>query len=336
MSIVLTVALLPAFAFDVGNRASLSAAGVFWFNTRSLPALRLLSSGFAAIVIVACSTSSGEPIAPVAVAPTATSEPAVAIEPSPAPAASPEAASRWLEPPVAAEEPSLLAEQITAAERAVRDLAVTGPELAWMAQLQQAAYRQLAQRPEWREAVLASLPDDVRPAAQRNVDAALSLRAMITPGDALPPWRIVEPAPMEELFAHYREAEAEFGVPWSYLAAIHLVETVMGRIRGTSVAGAQGPMQFMPATWAAFGEGDINDTSDAIRAAARYLVANGAPGNMANAVFRYNPSQRYVQAVTAYAEVMSSVPGAYRGYYHWQVYFLTTRGDVLMPVGYSN
>ena len=75
---------------------------------------------------------------------------------------------------------------------------------------------------------------------------------------------------------------------------------------------------------------------DSIRAAARYLKANGAPGNMANALFRYNQSQRYVRAVTAYAEVMRADANAYRGYYHWQVYYLTTGGDNLLAVGYGS
>jgi hypothetical protein len=56
---------------------------------------------------------------------------------------------------------------------------------------------------------------------------------------------------------------------------------------------------------------------------------------MPNALFRYNQSQRYVRAVTAYAEVMRAAPEAYRGYYQWQVYYLTTGGDVLLPVGYG-
>jgi hypothetical protein len=56
---------------------------------------------------------------------------------------------------------------------------------------------------------------------------------------------------------------------------------------------------------------------------------------MPNALFRYNNSQRYVRAVTAYAEVMRAEPDAYRGYYHWQVYYLTTKGDILLPVGYG-
>lgn len=85
---------------------------------------------------------------------------------------------------------------------------------------------------------------------------------------------------------------------------------------------------------AAFGEGDINDDRDAIRAAARYLRHNGATANMANALFRYNNSQRYVRAITLYAELMRVDPAAYRGYHGWQVYYLTTQGDVLLPVGY--
>jgi len=73
----------------------------------------------------------------------------------------------------------------------------------------------------------------------RTVDATSDLRATVVPGPNLPTaWRIVDPAPLEDLTRYYRDAEAEFGVPWAYLAAIHLVETRMGRIRGVSVAGA--------------------------------------------------------------------------------------------------
>jgi soluble lytic murein transglycosylase-like protein len=237
---------------------------------------------------------------------------------------------------VAASEPEALAVQIVAAERAVRDHGVIGADLAWFGHLQQLTYRRLAARPELRDAALAALPSEMRAAATANADATADLRASVVPGPNLPTtWRIVEAAPLADLARFYRDAEVEFGVPWAYLAAIHLVETRMGRIRGTSVAGAQGPMQFMPATWARYGEGDINSDSDAIRAAARYLKANGAPGNMAGALFRYNQSQRYVRAVTAYAEVMRADPDAYRGYYGWQVYYLTTSGDILLPVGYG-
>ena len=293
------------------------------------------AAGLLAAIVVwsACTTSSAPPTQSVVAVPTDSSRPSTS--PSPTPSAEPTPTPRP-EPPVAASDPDALASQIVVAERAVRDHTVVGADLAWFGHLQQLTYRRLAARPEWRDAVLAALPTDIRAAATANADATADLRATVVPGSNLPTtWRIVEPAPRDDLSRYYRDAETEFGIPWSYLASIHLVETRMGRIRGTSVAGAQGPMQFMPATWARYGDGDINSDRDAIRAAARYLKANGAPENMAGALFRYNQSQRYVRAVTAYAEVMRADPDAYRGYYGWQVYYLTTSGDVLLPVGYG-
>ncbi|HEV8535419.1 MAG TPA: transglycosylase SLT domain-containing protein [Candidatus Limnocylindria bacterium] len=285
------------------------------------------------LLFTACAVSSGAP-SPLTPAPDASATIAAVTTPSASPQPTP---SPREDPPVVASEPSALARQIDTAERAVRDRGVSGAELAWMGHLQQRAYRRIAAQPELREPVFAALPVDIRPIATANLDATADLRATVVPGPNLPTtWRIVEPAPLDDLARYYREAETEFGVPWSYLAAIHLVETRMGRIRGTSVAGAQGPMQFMPATWAAYGEGDVNSDRDAIRAAARYLRANGAPGRMSNALFRYNQSERYVRAVTAYAEVMRAEPDAYRGYYQWQVYYLTTRGDIFLPVGYGS
>ena len=284
------------------------------------------------LLLGACAVSSGGPSASPPIVPATSSATVVATAtPSPVPTASPRP-----DPPVASTDPAVLASQMISAERAIRDPGITGAELAWFGHLQQLTYRKLAANPDLRDAVLAAVPADLKTAATANADATADLRATVVPGPDLPTaWRIVEPAPRVDLERYYREAEAEFGVPWSYLAAIHLVETRMGRIRGTSVAGAQGPMQFIPATWARYGEGDINSDLDSIRAAARYLKANGAPGNMANALFRYNQSQRYVRAVTLYAEVMRAEPDAYRGYYQWQVYYLTTRGDILLPVGYG-
>ena len=154
--------------------------------------------------------------------------------------------------------------------------------------------------------------------------------------NTLPAWRIVAPDPADDLLAAYRDAEAEFGIPWKYLAAINLVETGIGRIRGTSTAGAQGPMQFMPATWEAYGGGgDINDTHDAIRGAARYLAANNGANDIAHALYRYNHSHRYVSGVQIYADLIAEHPRAFLGFYYWGVWYLTDQGEVYLPVGYE-
>ena len=150
----------------------------------------------------------------------------------------------------------------------------------------------------------------------------------------LPDWRIVPAAPAKRLLEHYRAAEARFGVDWAYLAAINFIETSMGRIRGTSVAGAQGPMQFIPTTWDIYGRGDINSTRDSIFAAGRFLKAHGFTRSRAGALFRYNNSTAYVRGVSLVAKLMQRRPRAFYGYYHWKVYYLTRFGSVLLPEGY--
>src|SRR4029077_9321417 len=118
---------------------------------------------------------------------------------------------------------------------------------------------------DWADAVLAAVPADLRPAVSANLDAAkrLSSPDLGPPLSSLPDWTILMPPEPAVLLGYYREAEARFGVPWQYLAAIHLVETRMGRIHGNSTAGAQGPMQFIASTWAAYGGGgDVNDNHD--------------------------------------------------------------------------
>ena len=95
----------------------------------------------------------------------------------------------------------------------------------------------------------------------------------------------------------------------SILAAINRIETNFGELAtATSSAGAVGWMQFMPATWAAYGvDGDGDGTKDptnkwdAIFAAANYLKASGAPGDWYKAIFAYNHADWYVQDVLAYA-----------------------------------
>ncbi len=244
------------------------------------------------------------------------------------------------ESPVArrASSPREVADQVVGAERAIRDPDTPSEELAAAGHAQQLAYRVLGTRPGWDQRVLEAVPARLRPAVRANVDARRAFRSMHHDlSRTLPAWRIVAPPPVEALVGHYRAAEREFGVGWEYLAAINLVETAMGRIRGTSVAGALGPMLVLPSTWARWGEGDINSPRDAIRAAARYLAANGftRPGGIPGALWRYNNHSAYVRGVTRIASVMERDPRAFLGYYHWHVYYLTARGDVLLPEGYD-
>jgi hypothetical protein len=228
-----------------------------------------------------------------------------------------------------------LAEQVRLAEASIADPATPPDELRRQSHIQQVAYRTLANDQARREAVFGLL-GDLRVVAETNVSANMKLRSMIKePRTALPPWRIVPPAPPAELLGYYKQAEADLGVPWYYLASIHLVETRMGRIRGNSEANAQGPMQFLPSTWEQYGNGgDIQSNKDAIAAAARYLKRNGAPNDMRNALFNYNRDTRYVDAVLAFGDRMKADERAYYGYHGWQVYYVTTVGDVWLPEGY--
>ena len=103
-----------------------------------------------------------------------------------------------------------------------------------------------------------------------------------------------------------------------------------------STAGARGPMQFIPSSWAAYGNGgDVDDNRDAILAAGRYLRAAGGPADMDKAIFAYNHDSGYVTAVQSYARNLLADPRAYDGYYNWQVYYRTVDGAVLLPEGYT-
>lgn len=297
-----------------------------------------LVSVLAAFAVAACSNTPS-PTEPVATATDAApAPPSDGRRPSTPTAQATRTATARDEAPADVEpftDPDELARSLRAAELAIRDRDTPPSELAAWAWVQQQAYRDLVVHPDWRDTARAALPASLHGAFARNIVAGEHLRALTEPREELPPWRIVEPPPPEQLRRYYAAAQEEFGVPWTYLAAIHLVETRMGRIRGTSTAGAQGPMQFLPSTWEAYGEGDIEDPSDAIRAAARYLVAHGAPEDMDGALWAYNHSDHYVEAITSYAEVMDADERAWLGYYHWKVYYRLTTGDVVLEVGYE-
>jgi cell wall-associated NlpC family hydrolase len=122
------------------------------------------------------------------------------------------------------------------------------------------------------------------------------------------------------MLALYQEAAVTcIGLPWTVLAAIGTVESDNGQSdlpgvhSGANPAGAEGPMQFEPATFAAYdmpvptggaAPPSPYDPTDAVYAAARFLCANGAAGgaNLPAAVYAYNHSPAYVSEVLTLAE----------------------------------
>lgn len=242
--------------------------------------------------------------------------------------------------PLVPADPAELAALLTAVETALRDPGTAAEQLPRLGHQQQVIYRRLSQQPAQSEAVLAALDPAWRGVAERHLAARrefLTMQRRSRPLATLPAWRIIPPAPAEELLAHYRKAAAATGIDWEVLAAINLVETGMGRIDGVSVANAHGPMQFLPTTWAqpGVGAGDIRDPHDAIQAAARYLVRRGGLQDIRKGLWGYNNSDYYGRAVLLYASLLRADPQAYIGLYHWEIHVNTEAGDLWLPVGYA-
>jgi membrane-bound lytic murein transglycosylase B len=238
--------------------------------------------------------------------------------------------------PQLASDPAQLTDDLVADEHALRDPSTPEEALVAAARREQAAYRAIGHHPEWDAITRPRVPPALLDVYDRNVDARRQLTAMTPARTTLPAWRVDPPAPADQLLNYYHQAESESGVGWNYLAAINLVETRLGSIVGASTAGAQGPMQFLPPTFASYGQGgDINSPHDSIMAAGRYLAANGFANDRDRAIYRYNHANEYVRAVNQYAALIAADPAAFAGYYRWDVYCRTTAGDVLLPIGYA-
>lgn len=232
--------------------------------------------------------------------------------------------------------PSILAVDLSAVELAIQLPGTSATEYANLGPQEQNDLLLLESHPDWVPSVLNAVPPSVRPRIQANLQAAQQIDTLNGVSTHLPHWKIITPAPPDTLLSYYQEAQQTYGVPWQYLAAINLIETNMGRIQGLSSAGAEGPMQFMPSTWAYYGRGDVNNPHDAILAAGRYLKAHGAPSDMPDAIYAYNPSMLYVRAVELYAQQMFSQQQRFLAYYNWQVYVPMPGGPRLLPEGFSN
>ena len=126
--------------------------------------------------------------------------------------------------------------------------------------------------------------------------------------DSLTQQALPVPATIMDL---YVAAGQKYGVPWPLLAAVGMEETGQGRNNHQSTAGAQGLMQFLPATFAIYGvdgngDGtlDIHNDADSVYSAAHALrefgVKDGAAGVRA-ALLSYNYATWYVNDVLYYA-----------------------------------
>ncbi|MBV8461701.1 MAG: C40 family peptidase [Acidimicrobiales bacterium] len=114
------------------------------------------------------------------------------------------------------------------------------------------------------------------------------------------------------------------GLPWSLLGAVGTIEshsgqsTAPGVWSGANGAGAEGPMQFEPATFAAYatvGPGGAQppspyDPVDAVFTAAAMLCANGggAPETLRSAVLAYDHSAVYAEEVLTLTTALAADP----------------------------
>jgi membrane-bound lytic murein transglycosylase B len=204
---------------------------------------------------------------------------------------------------------------------------VAPTEVALYALYQQRIYRVLARDEDLSAKTVVRLPSALRELSQDFLRAHRELYRL-TPPIAARAIKVGPALPAGVLFGYYREAERRFRVPWNVLAAVNFVESKFGKLRSASAAGAQGPMQFLPATWRRYGlGGNVHDPHDAILGAANYLHASGAPRRLRRALHAYNPSAAYVDAILRYARRIRADRTTYFALYSWQVFVKTPRGD---------
>lgn len=246
-------------------------------------------------------------------------------------------------------DPSRLAERLTAADAGARaaiarwraegdpSRGVPPDDVTLQTLYLQRALRMLARNPTLARRTIARLRPRPARMATNVVEALRSLRRLSgggSGGGKAPRVRTAAPEPVDALIEYYGAAQRRFGVGTHVLAAVNMIETAFGRVRNASSAGAQGPMQFIGSTWKAYGlGGDVRDPRDAILGAANYLRASGAPRDYARALYHYNPSRLYVDAIRRLARVIARDRTALTIFYSWQVYVGDGRGGAKRITG---
>lgn len=160
--------------------------------------------------------------------------------------------------------------------------------------------------------VQAAAPDRLPGDGTGRLEALTSIAApAVTTADGEAAALRLSAAGLKSDFANlYIQAARATGTPWQLLAAVHWAETRQsGSTNRSSYAGATGPMQFLPATFAHYGvdgdgngKKDIHNVTDAMFSAGRYLSVSGAAnGRYRSALLVYNHSNTYASSVLATA-----------------------------------
>ena len=182
--------------------------------------------------------------------------------------------------------------------------AVVPDEMAAQAAYLQRAASVLSRDPDLAARTLGDLPARLR---KQTRDSTRAIRDLHRLSAGSPPAELETgpPTSLDVLLPSYAAGKRRFNVGTNVLAAVNHVESAFGQARNDSGAGAKGPMQFIPSTWKIYGlGGNIKDPHDAILGAANYLHESGAPGDYRGALFAYNRSRLYVDAVLSYARMM--------------------------------
>jgi membrane-bound lytic murein transglycosylase B len=178
--------------------------------------------------------------------------------------------------------------------------------------------RFLARRPYLRGQTLAQLPPRLASQTRQMAIAAHDLQRLSHGGPSAE-LEVGPPTPLDVLLPSYREGNRRFGIGVDVLAAVNFIESAFGQARNDSGAGARGPMQFIPSTWKGYGlGGNIRDPHDAILGAANYLDQSGAPQSYGEALFAYNRSRLYVDAVLRYAGLIRRDRETLYLFYSWR------------------
>ena len=216
---------------------------------------------------------------------------------------------------VSLQSPPAVVRHLRADERALRT--ATGARFVAIARDRQLVIRALARRPMAAAAVAKLAPGERDDLAVRHDLTELSAESPPQVGGV----RVGPALHAGTIRSFYLEAQRRFGIRWQLLAAINFVESDFGRARTTAKADAQGPMQFEPATWRAYGlGGNVYSEHDAILAAANLLAANGGRTNERVALTHYNRSPLYQDAVLHLAHRVATVSTAFREYYAWKLF----------------